>query len=702
MSADPLVQAFFDEGSDLLVDFEAGVLCLEEGSHDAELLNRIFRSAHTLKGNSAMLGFERIARFTHALEDLLDQLRTGRRPVTPRAIDALLASSDVLRSLVAAGQADRPDGSADERAAEARALSAIQAILDADETAPAEAAATPAPAAQRVLWEIEFRPPADLLRRGLDPQRILEDVGRLGEVLQTVALTDGLPPLASLDPEVCYLGWRIFLLGTCTQADVEACFEFVGDPAAVSLHAMPMDPAGAPAATTPAPGPLASPPPPAVPSRPVAMPSPLSAQPAAPAAEVVTENYAGPDRRRAAGPESASIRVPVEKVDRLIDLVGELVITQSMIAQTVAAFSPAKLPALLEAVAQMDRHARELHERMMGVRMIPIKTLFARFPRLIRDLAGPAGKQVILETHGEETELDKTVIERIADPLTHLVRNAIDHGLERPEARQAAGKPATGCVRLGAYQQGGNIFLEITDDGRGLDRDKLVTKAVALGLIDADEALTDEEAFALIFRAGFSTADRITEISGRGVGMDVVRQNVEALGGSIAIQTEPGRGTTFRVKLPLTLAIVDGQILAVGDQSFVVPVMSIVESVQPRREHLHRVLGAGETITIRNRVLPLIRVHRVFGVAPRSEDPTAGLVVVVEQDGRLAALLVDELLSQQQVVIKSLENNFDKVRGVAGATILGDGRVTLILDVPGLLGLARGVEVEREPLALTV
>ena len=680
MIADPLLQAFFDEASDLLVDFEAGVLRLEEGPHDAELLNRIFRGAHTLKGNSAMLGFERMARFTHALEDLLDQLRKGRRPVTPRAVDALLASSDVLRTLVAAGQADRPDGSAEERAAEARALSAIQATLDAGQ--PQATAASTAPAAARMLWEIEFRPPADLLRRGLDPQRILEDISRLGEVLQTVALTDGLPPLASMDPEASYLGWRIFLLGTCTQAELEACFEFVGDPAAVTLHGMSMDDTNGPIAAAPASAPAAG---------------PMST----PAAEVATDTYTGPDRRRAAAAEAASIRVPVDKVDRLIDLVGELVITQSMIAQTVAAFSPAKLPALMEAVAQMDRHARELHERMMGVRMIPIKTLFARFPRLLRDLAGPAGKQVVLETQGEETELDKTVIERIADPLTHLVRNAIDHGLERPEARQAAGKPATGCIRLGAYQQGGNVFLEITDDGRGLDRDKILAKAHASGLVSADEALSDEQVFALIFRPGFSTADAITAISGRGVGMDVVRQNVEALGGSIAIQTELGRRTTFRVKLPLTLAIVDGQVVAVGPQSFVVPVMSIVESVQPRREHLNRVLGSGETITIRNRVLPLIRLHRVFGVTPRSEDPTTGLVVVVEHDGRPAALLVDELLSQQQVVIKSLESNFEKVRGVAGATILGDGRVTLILDVPGLLALARGADAEREPLALT-
>ncbi len=713
MAADPLVQAFFDEASDLLADFEAGVLHLEEGPHDAELLNQIFRCAHTLKGNSSMLGFERIARFTHALEDLLDQLRKGRLAVTPRAVEALLESTDVLKALVAAGQADRPDGSDDERAAEERALRAIKVALEGRETTPAPAPAQGVtgpplariePAVSRTLWEIEFRPPADLLRRGLDPQQFLDDVGRLGEVLQTTALTDSLPALADMDPERAYLGWRIWLLGTCSQQDLDACFDFIGDPDAVTVRALQMDDTpDAPAAaeqqedfTTEEEAPPAEPATPVVAARP-----PVAATPP----DVVTDSYSGPDRRRAPAPvapaEAASIRVPVEKVDRLINLVGELVITQSMIAQTVAAFTPEKLAELSEAVAQMDRHARELHERMMSVRMIPIKTLFARFPRLIRDLAAAAGKQVALETEGEETELDKTVIERIADPLTHLVRNAIDHGLEGPEARTAAGKPSTGRVRLGAYQQGGNIYVEIVDDGRGLDRDKILAKAVASGLVGADEALSDEQIYGLIFRAGFSTADRITEISGRGVGMDVVRQNVEALGGSVSIQTEPGRGTIFRVKLPLTLAIVDGQILAVGQQSFVLPVMSIVESVQPRRESLHHALGGIETITIRDRVLPLVRLHRVLGVTPHSEDPTSGLVVVVEQDGRPVALLVDELLSQQQVVIKSLENNFEKVRGVSGATILGDGRVTLILDVAGLLTLARGGEAEREPMALT-
>ena len=376
-------------------------------------------------------------------------------------------------------------------------------------------------------------------------------------------------------------------------------------------------------------------------------------------------------------------------MDRVINLVGELVITQSIVAQTIANFSLDQLPRLTEAVAQMDRHARELHERMLAVRMLPIKTLFSRFPRLVRDLTAAVGKQAVLETVGEDTELDKTVIERIGDPLTHLVRNAIDHGLERPEDRVLAGKPERGVVRLEAYQQGGSIFIEVADDGKGLDRDRIVAKAVQNGLIAHDQVLSDEEAFALVFRAGLSTAEKVTEVSGRGVGMDVVKRNVEGLGGSISIRSEAGKGTCFTIKLPLTLAIMDGQSLRVGEQVYILPLTVIVESIRPVASAVHRVLDHGETVTVRGHVLPVIRLHAVFGVPPRTTDLTEALVVIVEHEARLAALMVDELLGQQQVVIKSLEANFQKVEGIAGATILGDGRVALILDVPGLVALAR-------------
>ncbi|HEU5323290.1 MAG TPA: chemotaxis protein CheA, partial [Methylomirabilota bacterium] len=322
-------------------------------------------------------------------------------------------------------------------------------------------------------------------------------------------------------------------------------------------------------------------------------------------------------------------------------------------------------------------------------------TIFSRFPRVVRDLAQAGGKDVVLEMRGEDTELDKSVIEQISDPLIHLVRNAVDHGIETPEARREAGKPETGRIALRAWQQGGNIYLEITDDGGGLDRERILAKAVEHGLLAAGDTPSDDEILALIFRPGFSTAERVSEVSGRGVGMDVVARNVEALGGSISIHSDHGRGTTFRVKLPLTLAILDGQALRVGEETYILPLLSVVESVRPLRGQLNHVLGGGETILIRDQVLSLIRIHRLFGVSAATEDPTEGLVVIVEHDGRRVALLVDELLDQQQVVIKSLEANFQRMEGMAGATILGDGRVALILDVPGLVALSRATPSDR-------
>ena len=398
--------------------------------------------------------------------------------------------------------------------------------------------------------------------------------------------------------------------------------------------------------------------------------------------------------------ETTTVRVSIEKVDNLVNLVGELLITQSMIARLVADLVPDRVAQLEEAVAQMDRHARELQERVMAVRMLPIRTVFSRCPRLVRDLAHAQGKQVVLETSGEDTELDKGVIEQIIDPLTHLLRNAIDHGIEMPDARRLAGKPAVGALRLRAYQEGGNIHLEVADDGRGLDRERIARKAVEIGLLTADARAPDDEIFGLIFRPGFSTAETVSQVSGRGVGLDVVRRNVETLGGSITVRTEPARGTTFHIRLPLTLAILEGQSLRVGSQTYILPLTSIVESIRPRPEHVRRVLTGAETVVVRDRALPLIRLHHVFDIVPATEDPARGIVVLVEHEGRDVALLVDELLGQQQVVIKGLEANFQKVAGVAGATILSDGGVALILDVPGLLALSRARSGrETRPLA---
>jgi two-component system chemotaxis sensor kinase CheA len=404
----------------------------------------------------------------------------------------------------------------------------------------------------------------------------------------------------------------------------------------------------------------------------------------------------GPDRAA----EAATVRVPIEKVDSLVNLVGELVITQSMIGRLVAHLGPERAGELEEAVAQMDRHARELQDRVMAVRMLPIRIVFGRFPRLVRDLAHARGKQAVLEASGEDTELDKSVIEQITDPLTHLLRNAIDHGIEPPEARRAAGKPDVGHLRLRAYQEGGNIHLEVADDGRGLDRDRIARKAEELGLLTADARPTDDEIFGLIWQPGFSTADTVSQVSGRGVGLDVVRRNVETLGGSITVHTEPNRGTTFDVRLPLTLVILDGQSLRVGSQTYILPLASIVESLRPRPEQVRRVGSDAEVVVIRGQAVPMIRLHRVFDIAPATEDPTRGIVMVVEHGGRDVAVLVDELGGQQQVVIKSLEANFQKVTGVAGATILSDGAVALILDVPGLIALSRA-RPSGEPRIIT-
>lgn len=688
MTLDPTFQVFFEEAADLLRDLEDGLLRLEQAPGDREVLNRVFRSAHTLKGNSAMLGFEAIAQFTHVLEDLLMRLRDGELVVTRPMMDALLASADVLRALL---QRERDHDGAEVVQLE-ETLRTLQAHARGGAAAPLpeRAAPPPGPSPVPTLHEIHFVPPRDLLRRGLDPVRILDSLEELGELVRVEPDLSLLPPLREMDPESAYLGFTCWLRSHEPRERIADCFEFVGDSEAVGIEVRQESELGEAAAGI------------SIERR------------SGEDRRVGLGGYAGPDRRsglerrdgveaqeRSHGVETTTIRVPIEKVDRLINLVGELVITQSIVAQLVSGFTPDRLDELEEAVAQMNRHARDMQERVMAVRMLPIRTVFSRFPRMLRDLAQARGKQVVLETSGEDTELDKSVIEQIGDPLTHLVRNAVDHGIEPPDVRRQAGKPEAGRLSLRAFQQGGNIYIEVTDDGAGLDRERILTRALEAGLVAADEAvpLTDEDVFALIFRPGLSTAETITEVSGRGVGMDVVKRNVEALGGSITIQTTRGRGTTFRIKLPLTLAILDGQSLRVGEEIYILPLVSIVESVQPRRESLNTVLEAGEAITIRGEVLPVLRLHRLFGVEPTAADPTQGLVVIVEHDGRKVALLVDELLDQQQVVIKSLEANFQKVTGVAGATILGDGRVALILDVPGLVGLGRSATRGRERLA---
>ncbi|MDB4973512.1 MAG: cheA [Myxococcaceae bacterium] len=628
-------QLFLEEANELLTDYEQALLLLESIPDDVELLNRVFRCAHTLKGNSKILGFQSIAEFTHELEDLLDRLRRRQLMMTRGVADTLLASFDVLKALVA----EVAGGPAHDSALRAQVSLRIEALL-AEIHASISAALAPRPAdplplefpaSERPAAVVEQEPSGGLL--GADSIRPANVPGtsesfRPGPRSLRPRMPSGLPRR----PDSVPAGSKLKSVR-------------------VHLHAVP---------------------------------------PGAPARHA--------ERRANAGePESNSVRVPIDKLDRLINLTGEVVIAQSMIAQLVMAdLTPEHVRMLQEVVAQMERHCRELQERMLGARMLPIKTVFSRFNRLVRDLSASTGKTLSLELSGEDTELDKTVIERIADPLIHLVRNAIDHGVETTEERLAAGKSGHAVIKLVAYQSSGNIFIDVSDDGRGLNRAKILSKARTLGLVAADAQPSNDEIDALIFHPGFSTADQVTEISGRGVGMDVVKRNVETLRGSISIQTKPGEGTCFRIKLPLTMAILDGLGLRVGSEAYLVPLVAVVESLQPKKSDISQIADVGEVIDVRGEYLPLVRLYQLFGLTPTYPAAHEGLVMVIEDGERRIALQVDELLGQFQVVIKSLETNFTAVPGVAGATILGDGRVALILDTANLTNLARTRALSRE------
>jgi len=662
MIPDDLQQLFVEEATDLLRDFEEGVLELEQASDSVEALNRVFRAAHTLKGASGMLGFTDIARFTHFLETLLLRLRKRELTVSVGVVEYLLRASDLLRRLVDGareGRAVPADDVADMEAA-GRVYTRGATPPDAPGAAPAAEPAL-AEAGRETHYVVRFHPPDDLLLRGLDPLRLLDALESVGTLLEVEVDTSRLPALADMDPERTYFGFTCRLATARPVASIEACFDVVGGREALTIEpAAAGEPSGAGRG---------------VPAHRGSLPS---REPGAPI-----------------GGEAATFRVSAAKVDRLVNLVGEIAVTQSMVEQVVTAATPDRLIRLEGLITEMRRHCRELEERVMAVRMVPIQTVFGRFPRLIRDLAAALGKDVWLETSGDDTELDRSVIEQITDPLTHLVRNAVDHGIEPPDVRRQAGKGASGCVTLAAYQRSGSIYIEVADDGRGLDRDRILAKAWETGLIAAGASPADEDVFAVIFQPGFSTAAVVSEISGRGVGMDVVNRNIRRLGGAISVQSAPGRGTRFTVRLPLTLASLDGQALRVGPETYVLPLGSIVESLRPRRDNFQTVLGGAESLMLRGEVLPVLRLHRVFGVTPAVDDPLRSLAVIVEHDGRRLALLVDELLEQQQVVIKSLDANFHAVDGVGGATILGDGRVALILDVAGLIVLGRMRQAPR-------
>jgi two-component system, chemotaxis family, sensor kinase CheA len=730
---------FFQECDELLADLEAKLMLLEQGQTDLETINAVFRAVHSVKGGAGAFGLEALVRFAHVFETLMDELRAGRKPCDAITIKTLLRASDVLADHIQAAQGLIPP--VDE--ARSAALVAEMQVLTHGGEAPVEveededdfgftpmafdmALDEPAPLpiadlgadAPSVGWRIVFKPMGRMYVNANETSLLLRELGRLGPV--TVVVDDSeTPTLDALPIEDGCLTWTVDLAAAVDEAAVREVFDFVESDCDLTIT--PLGAGGAtdivafddePAAVLPASddldiaallakaaGAAAEPAAEVVPFAPLELepaPAPIAAAPAVePAAAPVAAPVAATPAPVAATPAPASapvapapvtIRVDLDRVDRLINVVGELVIQQAMLSQRVLESGLARSSGIALGLEDLELLTREIQDSVMAIRAQPVKSVFQRMPRLVREVADMVSKQVRLVTAGEDTEVDKTVVERLAEPITHMLRNAIDHGLETPDERVAAGKPAEGTVRLAALHRSGRIVIEISDDGRGINRERVKKIAVDKGLIAADAPLTDEQIDNLIFAPGFSTAAVVSDISGRGVGMDVVKRSIQALGGRISISSVPGKGSTFTLSLPLTLAVLDGMVVAAAEQTLIAPLPAIVESLTPQAVDLHFVGGVDPVIRFRDRFLPLIDVALIMGFREQPMNPTEGVAVVVETEGgQQAALLFDAIQGQRQVVIKSLETNYQQVEGVAAATILGDGRVALILDVDVLV-----------------
>lgn len=639
MSFDHLRGTYFEESAELLESAYAQLALLAEGAQDADTVHALFRAVHSIKGGGGAFGLDRVVGLAHAMETLLDLLREGELAFEPSLVALLLRGADALADLLAAER----DGTGCAPGFEDGLVAAFLQAAASPATSGAPPPAAVAASGMAEGWTIRFRPHPALFRNANEPLLLVRELRRLGP-LTVLAETKGLPALEAIEPEDAYLAWTFTLSASVPREKVEEVFEFVVDDCDLVIEAI--EPA-------------------------VAGPSPGLA-PEAPAL-------------RAETPAAASVRVDVAKIDRLVNLVGELVINQAMLVQLGTTLPPSLCPGLISGLETLSQHLRELQEGVMAIRTQPVRSVFSRMPRLVRELSGQLGKDVRLVITGEATEIDKTVVERLADPLTHLLRNALDHGIEPPADRLAAGKPGQGTILLGAEQRGGRIVIEVSDDGRGIDRARVLARARERGLIAADAVLSDNETDELIFLPSFSTAAAVSAVSGRGVGMDVVRREIQTLGGRITVESRHGAGSRFLLSLPLTLAVLDGLVVSVGRQAYILPIAVIVESLRPRREDIHAVVGHGQVLAIRGAYIPLLPLHQRFGVPDAEADPSRGIVVIVEteNDGRLG-LLVDDLIGQQQVVVKSLEANYGPIPGIGGATILGDGRVALILDIPGL------------------
>ncbi len=665
-----IYEVFFEESAEGLEVMETGLLGLDLGAADLEIINNIFRAAHSIKGGAGTFGFLGISGFTHGVETILDQMRDGEREVTEDAVQLLLESVDCIGGMIEHLKNGEPDDSPAREPLDIRIKKMLENSGGATESAPASGAEDAVPASDCAdsgddeivkAWNISFKPSPDILHSGNDPLTIFKELALLGE-MDVTADTEQLPGFQDLDPEELHITWNIALKSASDQQAIEECFTWVIEQCELEIECE--ETADAPAATVAA---AEGNTPPAAADK-AAKPAAGSAKP-----------------KKKASSESSSIRVGIDKVDSLLNLVGELVITQSMLKRFGEFYNPEVIDELRDGLIQLERHTRELQESAMQIRMLPINSSFSRFPRLVRDLSNTLGKKINLVVSGEHTEVDKTVLEKLSDPLVHLVRNSLDHGIEMPDVRAENGKDETGTLHLSAAHEGGNVVIKVEDDGAGLNRERILQKAVEKGLVSPGENLSDERVDNLIFHPGFSTAEVVSDVSGRGVGMDVVRRNIIDLGGQIRVQSFPGKGTSLRISLPLTLAILDGQLVRVGGEIYVISLLSIVETVQIHPDQIKTISGSGEVYLLRDRYIPVARAADEFGVMQEEGARPADLLVIVETENIRFGVLVNELLEQQQIVIKSIEKNYKKVDGLTGATILGDGRVALILDIPGLL-----------------
>jgi len=704
---DAIKVTYFQECDELLQDLEQGLLALEAGEGDGETINAVFRAVHSVKGGAGAFGFDSLVTFAHVFETALDAMRSGKLEPEPDSLKLMLRASDVLADLV---QAAKNDAAVDEArsaamAAELEALTNGEA-KPADAPAPAAAESEPAgdewgfrpvrmevdaPACPAPIsgWRLIMRPTAAMYAKGHDAAVLLRELARLAPIEATCDPAV-LPAFEALDVEAAYFHWDVRLPAHVEETAIRDVFDFVGDDCPIELSREEW--------AIEAPAPAAG-------VEPEIDISTLLARVidppmAAPASAGGGDDHPASANKGAKGETAApTIRVNLERVDRLIDLVGELVINQAMLSQRVTESGLARSSNVAIGLDELEQLTREIQDSVMAIRAQPVKSVFQRMPRLVREIAATTGKQVRLVTDGENTEVDKTVIERLSDPITHMLRNAIDHGLETPEDRIEAGKGAEGTVRLAALHRSGRIVIEVSDDGRGINRPRVREIAINKGLIAPDAPLTDDEIDNLIFLPGFSTATTVSNISGRGVGMDVVKRSIQALGGRISISSQPGKGSTFTLSLPLTLAVLDGMVVSVGEHTFVAPLSAIVETLQPKPEEVRMLGPRSAVLAARGAHVPLIDIGVALGWRTQPIDPAVGVALLVEAEGGArAAVVVDAIQGQRQVVIKSLEANYQRIDAVAAATILGDGRVALILDIDALVD-SRRVDRFETPLA---